>query len=88
MFLYKLLLLNVCLALASASSFELIQVPRSPILSKLERLTNGQDESIMKAPYMVSLLLDNSLYCGASLLKDDILITAAHCLLVLMFVFK
>lgn len=47
---------------------------------RFKRLINGKDEPIVKAPYMASLLLYSNLHCGAAIIKDNILITAAHCM--------
>lgn len=74
---YQLLLFNIFWVFSS-DSIEIIEVPRSTV--RFERLINGLDEPIRKAPYMAALLIDNSLHCGASIIKDDILLTAAHCL--------
>ncbi|XP_055913498.1 trypsin delta-like [Eupeodes corollae] len=45
-----------------------------------DRIVDGKTVSIVNFPYQVSIQKYNSHYCGGSILKDDLILTAAHCL--------
>ncbi|KAF5306572.1 hypothetical protein FQR65_LT07299 [Abscondita terminalis] len=44
-----------------------------------EKIVGGQSTTIEKYPYQLSLLYGGSHFCGASLIKNDVVLTAAHC---------
>lgn len=44
------------------------------------RIVGGIDTTIQSHPYQVSIQLNGRHYCGGSLYRNDIVITAAHCL--------
>lgn len=45
-----------------------------------EQLVNGISTSIDKYPYACSMRMDNQHMCGASIISNSYLLTAAHCL--------
>ncbi|XP_055913269.1 hypodermin-A-like [Eupeodes corollae] len=45
-----------------------------------DRIVNGKTASISEYPYQVSIQKYNSHFCGGSILKEDLILTAAHCL--------
>lgn len=45
-----------------------------------ERIVNGQPIDIQKAPWQIALLHNFQIYCGGSILSNQIILTAAHCL--------
>ncbi|XP_013139065.1 PREDICTED: plasminogen-like [Papilio polytes] len=67
---YKLLLLTV---------FGL--VVSSPITKEIEdvRIVGGVDIDITRAPYQVSIVYAGRHSCGGSIIADDLILTAAHC---------
>lgn len=71
------LILSAVIAIASASVLpHFVQVP------KLDgRIVGGQPTTIEQYPYQVSLFrVGGSHFCGGSLVSNNIVITAAHCL--------
>uniref|UniRef100_A0A1A9WVH4 Peptidase S1 domain-containing protein n=1 Tax=Glossina brevipalpis TaxID=37001 RepID=A0A1A9WVH4_9MUSC len=46
----------------------------------ISRIVNGTETIIENHPYQVSLQVSGKHLCGGSILKDDIVITAAHCI--------
>lgn len=67
---YKLLVLTAVLALASARK---IPFPDGKIVG-------GVETTIEQHPYQVSIQREGEHICGGSLYKDNIVVTAAHCL--------
>lgn len=45
-----------------------------------ERIVNGQQIDIQKAPWQIALLDNFKILCGGSILSNQIILTAAHCL--------
>ncbi|CAL7945081.1 unnamed protein product [Xylocopa violacea] len=43
------------------------------------RIVGGREASIGEYPYQVSLLYNNNLICGGSIISEDWVLTAAHC---------
>uniref|UniRef100_T1GQ14 Peptidase S1 domain-containing protein n=1 Tax=Megaselia scalaris TaxID=36166 RepID=T1GQ14_MEGSC len=67
---FKLLVLTAVLALASAGT---IQFPDGKIVG-------GVETTIEQHPYQVSIQMNGRHFCGGSLYKNNIVVTAAHCL--------
>lgn len=44
------------------------------------RILGGEEALTTAAPYAVSLRIDNAHVCGASILSETQLLTAAHCI--------
>lgn len=44
-----------------------------------ERVVNGQHAEQHEWPWQILLLLNGNLRCGGSLIRDDWVLTAAHC---------
>jgi len=49
-------------------------------LSRQRRLVNGKIAREYTWPWMAEIVYNNEHYCGAVLISDDVLLTAAHCL--------
>lgn len=47
----------------------------------VERIVNGDTIDILKAPWQIALLNNFALSCGGSILSNQIILTAAHCLI-------
>lgn len=63
--------LAVFLASTSASLF--------PIERRDDGIVNGTNSSIQDVPYQVQLRLNGTTKCGATILTNDTILTAAHC---------
>ncbi|KAF5306571.1 hypothetical protein FQR65_LT07298 [Abscondita terminalis] len=44
-----------------------------------QKIVGGQNTTIEQYPYQLSLLKYGSHFCGATLVKDDVVLTTAHC---------
>lgn len=66
------------LALAALLGFA-SAMPASSFDTDVRRIVNGTDTTIERIPFQVSILFFNSQWCGASILDENTLITAAHC---------
>nr|CAD7434112.1 unnamed protein product [Timema monikensis] len=53
--------------------------PRSPGEIK-PRITNGVPAKLGQFPWQVAIMIDSSALCGGSLISDQWILTAAHCL--------
>jgi secreted trypsin-like serine protease len=42
-------------------------------------ITNGYTATHGQFPWQVAITIDNSYFCGGSLISDDWVLTAAHC---------
>nr|CAD7579210.1 unnamed protein product [Timema californicum] len=53
--------------------------PHSP--AELQpRITNGVPAKLGQFPWQVAIMVDSSVLCGGSLISDQWILTAAHCL--------
>lgn len=43
------------------------------------RIINGEDTDIKHYPYLASVLYCQSHICGGSIIKENVVLTAAHC---------
>ncbi|XP_073811913.1 trypsin beta-like [Musca autumnalis] len=69
----------VLLALMAASAYSSIILPR--LVPDLEgRAVGGEDTTIDKYPYQVSVRMLGSHICGGSIYKSRVVVTAAHCI--------
>ncbi|XP_044160558.1 uncharacterized protein LOC122945559 [Bufo gargarizans] len=53
--------------------------PGSAQLSSLQRVVGGQDAAPREWPWQAALLYENASVCGGSLISQDWVVTAAHC---------
>lgn len=49
------------------------------IANKQKRIVGGQETEVNQYPWMALLTYSNRFYCGASLINDRYVMTAAHC---------
>lgn len=49
------------------------------IANKQKRIVGGQETEVNQYPWMALLTYSNRFYCGASLISDRYVMTAAHC---------
>lgn len=49
------------------------------IANKQKRIVGGQETEVNMYPWMALLTYSNRFYCGASLINDRYVMTAAHC---------
>lgn len=49
------------------------------IVNKQNRIVGGQETEVNQYPWMALLTYGNRFYCGASLINDRYVMTAAHC---------
>ncbi|TMW46908.1 hypothetical protein DOY81_008016 [Sarcophaga bullata] len=78
------------LALATVSAFDLRNAELKqrnvvvPVMKTEGRITNGYDADVGQFPYQVGMWLkidaDTYSWCGASIIGQEYLLTAAHCL--------
>ncbi|XP_040296262.1 serine protease 33-like [Bufo bufo] len=53
--------------------------PGSAQLSSMHRVVGGQDAAPRERPWQAALLYEGSFFCGGSLISQDWVVTAAHC---------
>lgn len=49
------------------------------IVNKKNRIVGGQETEVNQYPWMALLTYGNRFYCGATLINDRYVMTAAHC---------
>lgn len=49
------------------------------IANKQKRIVGGQETEVNQYPWMALLTYSNRFYCGATLINDRYVMTAAHC---------
>lgn len=57
----------------------LICIAGCGIANKQKRIVGGQETEVNQYPWMALLTYSNRFYCGASLINDRYVMTAAHC---------
>lgn len=65
--------------------FSLVSTP-TPISIEDVRIVGGDDIDISEAPYQVSLVNKGRHSCGGTIISEDIIVTAAHCIYGYLFV--
>jgi len=50
-----------------------------PLKEKYQRIINGTDADPEQFPWQVALIIDNTYFCGGSLISSQWVLTAAHC---------
>lgn len=48
-------------------------------VSKAKGIAGGRHAAALQFPYQVSIQVDNTNGCGAGIIADDLILTAAHC---------
>mmetsp|Transcript_16593 Transcript_16593/g.29947 ORF Transcript_16593/g.29947 Transcript_16593/m.29947 type:complete len:578 (+) Transcript_16593:299-2032(+) len=83
----RLLLLGLVPTTALANLFgdgdgevSIASSPTSPLGGKDERIINGDEAQANRYPYSVTLQDSRGHFCGGSLIGNDVVLTAAHCM--------
>lgn len=60
-------------------SIDKIVIKDSDIENNDGRIVGGEDASIIDYPYQVSMIVNNSYFCGGFIISENYIATAAHC---------